>query len=255
MLLQQAARSQPPRIEATTRQFQRRYGNRYVEQVARRARQAEEDDEGSGQYQQQRMEARNLARQSEEDDEGAGQYQQQRAALLDVGRDKARGQENMLAQEQSSSIDGLASDLYRILFSPLPESVRAEMRRAWADSQSASVANRHEEGGYIVRRADGSLGVERWPRGAGASIQPAARDAQGHYNGLEVVGEFHTHPNPAVDENGMAWVQGPSPGDITGIRAENYSGDSYVVSGSNVYRVRPNGSSSQLGSRRSIIGE
>lgn len=115
MLLQQAARSQPTRIEATTRQFQRRYGNRYVEQEARRARQAEEDDEGSGQYQQQRMEARNLARQSEEDDEGAGQYQQQRAALLDVGRDKARGQENMLAQEQSSSIDGLASNLYRIL--------------------------------------------------------------------------------------------------------------------------------------------
>jgi len=93
--------------------------------------------------------------------------------------------------------------------------VQAAMRTAWTDSQAASAAARHEESGYIVRHPDGTLAVERWPRGAGASISPPARDAHGRYHGFEVLGEFHTHPNPPVDEHGRHWVPGPSPGDIT----------------------------------------
>lgn len=132
--------------------------------------------------------------------------------------------------------------------------VQAAMRQAWLDSDAASAANRHEEGGYIVRRADGSLGVERWPRGAGASINPAPRDNMGRYNGLEVLGEFHTHPNPPVDELGRQWEPGPSPSDINGITAENYPGDSYVISRDAIYRVRRDGRSDTLGNRTDIIG-
>ena len=93
--------------------------------------------------------------------------------------------------------------------------VQAAMRTAWTDSRAASAAARHEESGYIVRHPDGTLAVERWPRGAGASISPPALDAHGRYHGFEVLGEFHTHPNPPVDEHGRHWVPGPSPGDIT----------------------------------------
>lgn len=144
----------------------------------------------------------------------------------------------------------------RTLTGPIADpAIQTAMRSAWTDSDAGSAANRHEEGAYIVRRADGSLGVERWPRGAGASITPPARDASGRYNGLEVLGEFHTHPNPAVDEAGRQWVQGPSPGDLTGIAAEGYPGDSYVISVDEIHVVRPDGSSESLGSRRDIIGD
>jgi hypothetical protein len=120
--------------------------------------------------------------------------------------------------------------------------VQAAMRQAWADSQADDPAHRHEEGGYIVRNPDGTYGVERWPRGQGnASIDPPPRDAQGRYNGKDVVGEFHTHPNPPVDENGRNWTQGGHPGDWNGIRDENYPGDSYIVSRDSVWVVHPDG--------------
>jgi len=140
--------------------------------------------------------------------------------------------------------------------------VQRGMREAWADSQAADPANRHEEGGYIVRNADGSLGVERWPRGAGASIEPPARDATGRYNGKEVLGEFHTHPNPPIDETGKAWTPGGHAGDWNGIAAENYPGESYIVSRDSVWRVSPDGEPTRnaagdevpLGDRATLIG-
>jgi uncharacterized Zn-binding protein involved in type VI secretion len=125
--------------------------------------------------------------------------------------------------------------------------VQAGMRQAWADSQAGDAANRHEEGGYIVKNADGSFGVERWPRGAGASIMPPARDANGRYNGKDVVGEFHTHPNPPVDENGKHWTPGGHQGDWDGIRAENYPGDSYIISRDSVWLVQPDGTPARDG--------
>jgi uncharacterized Zn-binding protein involved in type VI secretion len=126
--------------------------------------------------------------------------------------------------------------------SPLDDpNVKAAMRQAWTDSQAGDQNNRHEEGGYLVRNADGSYGVERWPRGKGASINPPARDANGKYNGKEVIGEFHTHPNPPIDETGKQWTQGGHAGDWNGIAAENYPGDSYIISRDNVWKVPPDG--------------
>ena len=140
--------------------------------------------------------------------------------------------------------------------------VQRGMRQAWTDSQAGDPAHRHEEGGYIVRNADGTYGVERWPRGAGASITPPARDAQGRYNGKEVVGEFHTHPNPPVDEAGRQWAQGGHAGDWNGIAAENYSGESYIISDASVWSVSPTGQPARdaggaevpMGSRTTLIG-
>jgi hypothetical protein len=133
--------------------------------------------------------------------------------------------------------------------------IQRAMRDAWVASNSASAAGRHEEGGYIVRKADGTLGVERWPTGAGSSITPPARDATGRYNGLEVLGEFHTHPNPPVDEAGKHWVQEPHAGDTGAIAAEKYPGDSYIISADRIYRVRNDGTWDTLGGRRAIIGD
>ena len=147
--------------------------------------------------------------------------------------------------------------------SPLHDpDVKQGMREAWNDSQAGDPANRHEEGGYIVREADGTYGVERWPRGSGASITPPPRAADGTYNGKEVVGEFHTHPNPPVDEAGRSWTQGGHDGDWNGIASENYPGDSYIISDGDIWAVSstgvPNrdehGNEVSLGSREDIIG-
>lgn len=140
--------------------------------------------------------------------------------------------------------------------------VQEGMRQAWEDSQADDPDNRHEEGGYIVKNDDGSLGVERWPRGAGASIAPPPRDADGKYNGKEVLGEFHTHPNPPIDENGKEWTQGGHEGDWNGIANENYPGESYIISGDDIWVVSPEGEPTRdesgeevpLGSREDLIG-
>jgi hypothetical protein len=141
--------------------------------------------------------------------------------------------------------------------------VKAAMRKAWENSQADDPDNRHEEGGYIVKNADGGYGVESWPRGKGASIAPPPRDKDGKYNGKEVVGEFHTHPNPPVDEKGKKWNQGGHEGDWDGIKDEKYPGDSYIISKDSVWKVSPDGQPTRdktgnevpYGSRQDVLGE
>jgi hypothetical protein len=128
------------------------------------------------------------------------------------------------------------------------------MRQAWDDSAADDPARRHEEGGYLVENADGTYGVLRWPSGGMARIVPPLRSRDGTYRGRRVIGEFHTHPNPAVDELGQTWQEEPSPGDITGIRSERYPGDSFVIGHNNVYRIRNDGSTSSVGTRAEILG-
>jgi hypothetical protein len=135
------------------------------------------------------------------------------------------------------------------------ERVRAAMRAAWDDSQPDDPDHRHEEGGYITQLADGSYDAVRWPRGAGAWIAPPPRTADGRYQGHTVVGEFHTHPNPAIDERGRRWQESPCPGDIAGIRSENYPGDSFVIGAINMYRVGNDGRESCLGGRTAILDQ
>src|SRR4051812_36063935 len=91
--------------------------------------------------------------------------------------------------------------------------IKAEMQQAWLDSQPDDPTKRHEEGGYILLNADGSLSVIRWPRGERSRIVPPPMEHGNRYNGLQAVAGFHTHPNPAMDDLGRAWEQGPSGSD------------------------------------------
>jgi len=89
----------------------------------------------------------------------------------------------------------------------------AELNLAWQQSRAHDPAERHEEGGYILLTSDGFLRVERWRRGDQSHIVPPPLDVNGCYNGNEVVAAFHTHPNPAIDEMGQEWEQGPGESD------------------------------------------
>lgn len=88
--------------------------------------------------------------------------------------------------------------------------VKAAIEAAWADSNAGNATHRHEEGGWIYEDASGNLTVDPWPSGNRSSITPGPPAPP---EGSKVVGEFHTHPNPPVDEDGTKWEQGPSEGD------------------------------------------
>lgn len=126
------------------------------------------------------------------------------------------------------------------------------MRLAWNDSAADDPARRHEEGGYILQD-DGTYSLARWPSGGLARIVPPPRAAHGTYQSLRVVGEFHTHPNPAVDELGRLWYEGPSPGDIAGIRGERCPDDSYAISRNSAFRIGNDGSTSILGTWAEVL--
>jgi hypothetical protein len=131
-------------------------------------------------------------------------------------------------------------------------SVRAAMRQAWEDSAPHDPTRRHEEGGYIVQD-DGGCSVVRWPCGGLGRIVPPPRAADGTYQGQRVIGEFHTHPNPTLDELGRLWLERPSPGDIAGIAREAYPGDSYIIGHHYIYRIGNDGSSSTVGPRVDVL--
>jgi hypothetical protein len=129
--------------------------------------------------------------------------------------------------------------------------IKSELRRAWQQSQANDPINRHEEGGYIVLSQDGSLGMERWPRGEQSRIVPSPLAADNRYNGKPVVAAFHTHPNPSVDEEGRLWEQAPSASDRRWHGRRKLQG--YVISGSHVYAVDVDGSVSVLGKRDEVL--
>src|SRR5438552_605781 len=90
-------------------------------------------------------------------------------------------------------------------------SVTAALGRAWDDSEPRTPAA-HEEGGFVVRTADGDLAVVRWPRGQQNTILVP------HHVGCrighdDIVASFHTHPNA-----GPAFLQEPSETDRRAVR-------------------------------------
>jgi len=70
------------------------------------------------------------------------------------------------------------------------ESVRGQLLQAWKESEPGT-ASAHEEGGFVLRNADGSLDVERWPTGRQNEIYVPV-----HTRGLRgdrpIVATFHT---------------------------------------------------------------
>ena len=117
--------------------------------------------------------------------------------------------------------------------------IRGLLLQAWQDSQPGTVAA-HEEGGFVLRNTDGSLGVERWPQGVQNQILvPPHLD--GKRFELSIVATFHTHPNPGPD-----FQQEPSLTDIRAVRDDpdlsdpEYEGE-YVIASEWIYRIRKNG--------------
>lgn len=111
--------------------------------------------------------------------------------------------------------------------------------QAWQESQPGT-ASAHEEGGFILRDADGSRTLERWPRGKQNQIvvPPHPGGTRGH---RLIVATFHTHPNPGAD-----FQQEPSLTDIRAVRDDpdldhpDYEGE-YVIALEWIYRIRKNG--------------
>jgi proteasome lid subunit RPN8/RPN11 len=132
------------------------------------------------------------------------------------------------------------------------ELIRSALRLAWRDSQSES-ASPQEEGGFVLRNADGSLSVERWPSGAQNEIivPPHAGCSR---SGLVIVATFHTHPNSGAD-----FQQEPSLTDIRAVRNDpdlkhqGYEGE-YVIATDNVYVIRTDGKVELIGSSKAVLG-
>ena len=110
----------------------------------------------------------------------------------------------------------------------------------------------HEEGGFILRAADGTYVVERWPKGAQNEIEvpPHAKSCRA---GLPIVGTFHTHPNPAPD-----FQQEPSLTDVRAVRGDpdlggrEYEGE-YVISEEMVYRILKTGDVQEIGKTVTVL--
>jgi hypothetical protein len=126
-----------------------------------------------------------------------------------------------------------------------------EISRAWRDSAADDPANRHEEGGYIVLKADRSFGVKRWPAGERSGIVPPSLDMNNRYDDKEVVAAFHTHPNPALDEAGREWDQGPSESDRRWHARRKLLG--FVIGRVFVYKIGVNATIEVIGRREDVL--
>ena len=131
--------------------------------------------------------------------------------------------------------------------------VRAALRQAWEDSQ-VGLPGRHEEGGFVLRDAEGRLSIVRWPKGTRNTIEmpPHAYCTIGE---RDVVATFHTRPNPETD-----YLQEPGETDKRAVRDDLdlkgafYAGE-FVISRTIVYLIAPDGRVSEVGETRSVLAK
>jgi len=131
------------------------------------------------------------------------------------------------------------------------DTIRHLFLHAWQESQPGT-SDAHEEGGFVLRNVDGSLIVERWPRGAQNQILVPPH-AGGKRNDLLIVATFHTHPNPGVE-----FQQEPSLTDIRAVREDpdlshaDYEGE-YVIASEWIYRIHRNGRVESVGETKVVL--
>jgi hypothetical protein len=131
--------------------------------------------------------------------------------------------------------------------------VRSALQQAWTDSNSG-VNGGHEEGGFIVRNADESLSILRWPKGSKDNIQvPPHPNCM--FDGLEIVASFHTHPN-----TGSGYLQEPSETDKRAVhddidlKGAEYVGE-FVVSQTIIYLISPAGQVREMDDTQAVFTE
>ena len=130
--------------------------------------------------------------------------------------------------------------------------VRHALQQAWIDS-NPGMTGRHEEGGFVVRDADGSLSVRRLQRGLQDTIQVPLH-GNCVFDGLEIVASFHTHPTTGND-----YLQEPSETDKRAVRDDpDLKGDEYigefVVSQAVIYLVSPAGQVREMDDTEAVFG-
>ena len=116
-------------------------------------------------------------------------------------------------------------------------SVVAGMRQAYVESEVGG-SQPKEQGGFLVRDVQtGIPTVIRLPSSARDSLSyPLCPN--GLYQGQEILGTFHTHPN-----TGKEWLQEPSPQDIRLSKEypETMGLHQFVISRENIYHIDNDG--------------
>jgi hypothetical protein len=130
--------------------------------------------------------------------------------------------------------------------------VRSALQQTWLDS-NPGITGGHEEGGFIVRDADGSLSVRRWQRGLQDTIQVPPH-GNCVFDGLEIVASFHTHPKTGND-----YLQEPSETDKRAVRDDpDLKGDEcigeFVISQAVIYLVSPAGQVREMDDTEAVFG-
>jgi hypothetical protein len=129
--------------------------------------------------------------------------------------------------------------------------VRQLLLAAWQESNPGT-DSAHEEGGFILRQPDGSLTVERWPRGLQDEILIPAHPV-GKRGGAIVVATFHTHPNPNLN-----FLQAPGRTDIINIVNDvdlnhpEYEGE-FVLATEWTYKIAKSGVVSIVGKTTELL--
>jgi hypothetical protein len=128
--------------------------------------------------------------------------------------------------------------------------VLAGMRQAFRESDVGGTKPR-EQGGFLVRSPQsGQFAVARLPStGDDFFCYPLCRD--GIYQGQEIVGSFHTHPN-----TGPEWQQEPSPQDIRLSKdyPETMGFHQLVISRETIYHIDNEGVVSAMGKTAELLG-
>ena len=121
------------------------------------------------------------------------------------------------------------------------ETVRHALQQAWNDSQPGDPLHRHEEGGWILwNRESHSIRIFRVPSGTRAALTTIVGTRPENTPDEQVVGWFHTHPNPPQDDrpgNKTRWDQDPSSADINFSMQHNLPG--LVVTRTGIYVFGP----------------
>ena len=129
--------------------------------------------------------------------------------------------------------------------------VRGELKRSWEES-NPSIAEGHEEGGFVLHDAEGKFRVVRWRRGAKDSIDVPPH-SECKFDSEDIAASFHTHPNTGDD-----YLQEPSETDKRAVRddedlkGEHYEGE-YVISSEIIYLVTTTGSVREIGETSEIL--
>ena len=122
------------------------------------------------------------------------------------------------------------------------------------DRFKARFTGGHEEGGFVVKGADGSLSIVRWLKGSQDTIQVSPH-TDCTMDGLKIVASFHTHPNTGSD-----YLQEPSETNKRAVRddpdlkSEDFVGE-FILSQAVIYLVMSAGQVREMDDTHAVFTE